>query len=340
MLNVDKPEIYTDFNSLTKLKQAAQQQSPEAIAEVAKQFESVFINMMLKSMRQASLAEGILDTQQSDFYRDMYDQQIAMHLSSRPGKTGIGIADFIIKQITPKSEDTQNTPLDHTLPVRSSFDRQSAVVMSSSKPLGDSGLSHLDQMLAELEAHQQAMSSKWQSLEDEWQSYKLEIDDNVTSKQDFIEQLWPYAKNAAGRLGVDPYLLIAQSALETGWGQAILKNAKGESSFNLFNIKADKSWQGSKTNQITVEIESGIAKKEIAGFRAYSNYQESFIDYVNFIQSNPRYSDASKKAGNAIQYIHELQEAGYATDPKYAEKIINIFKNQTSDIKRLVDGAS
>ena len=343
MLNVDSP-VYNDFQSLAKLKLEAHEQTPEAIQQVAKQFESVFLNMMLKSMRQASLSEGLLDSQQSEFYRDMYDQQIALNMA---GKPGFGLADFIVKQLSPKKYTGEKKALEDYI---DAADGSAGVALAAPQPLstalpaaGDpldaSGLRSLERNLARLETRRQALAPLWQVQDDEWQTQKLAVDPLLSSKQDFMNHLRPHAQQAAKALGVDPNLLLAQAALETGWGQAVIKNGQGESSFNLFNIKADKSWQGKQAKALTLEFAGGVAKKEVAGFRAYESFKASFDDYVNFIKANPRYSDALKKAGNPVQYLQELQQAGYATDPKYAEKILNIYNGQMSGQVRLLNGA-
>jgi flagellar protein FlgJ len=147
----------------------------------------------------------------------------------------------------------------------------------------------------------------------------------IRSAEDFVKRLHPYAEEAAQELGVDPKVIIAQAALETGWGRALVKNSDGSNSFNLFNIKADKSWQGKQAQVSTLEFDRGIAKKVNAGFRTYGSFQESLKDYVQLIKSNPRYGDALKQAGSAENYTRELQQAGYATDPNYANKIMSIY---------------
>jgi flagellar protein FlgJ len=342
MLNVDSASVYTDFNGLAKLKQGAREQSPEAIKEAAKQFESVFLSMVLKSMRQAKLSDGILDSQQSDFYRDMYDQQMAVQLA---GKSGVGLADLIATQLNPKqiredekmeAGDYLNRAVDATGGAIQPRQNRAANV-SNAKAMDASGLSSLERSLARLEACQHAVAGRWQNLDDAWQSFKIGDDQPITSKQEFMNQLLPHAQQAASELGVDANLLLAQAALETGWGQAVIKNGQGESSFNLFNIKADKSWQGKQAKTMTLEYDGGVAKKEMAGFRSYDSYKQSFDDYVNFIKSNPRYSEALKKVGNAAQYMRELQQAGYATDPRYAEKVMNIYHSQTAEQLRAMN---
>ncbi len=328
MFNSDVASVYTDFDGLAKLKQGAKEQTPEAIKQVAKQFESVFLNMVLKSMRQAKLAEGALDSKQSEFYRDMYDQQIALHLS---GKPGVGLADLIAKQLTPKqkSADEKNMQAGDYLNRAFSTGRQvvEPVVQPTTKapykpdfvsPLDDSGLSRLEESLARLERSQRAFEFQGQGGE------------AGVNKQLFMSQLLPYAQQAAGELGVDANVLLAQAALETGWGQSVIKNTQGESSFNLFNIKADKSWQGKQTRVSTLEYDGGVTKRQMAGFRSYGSFRESFDDYVDFIKSNPRYSEALRKANNPAHYVRELQKAGYATDPRYAEKVMSIYNSQTA----------
>jgi peptidoglycan hydrolase FlgJ len=328
MLTTENASVYTDFNGLAKLKQGAREQTPEAIKEVAKQFESVFLSMVLKSMRQAKLADGALDNNQSEFYRDMYDQQMAIHLA---GKPGVGLADLIAQQLTPKQKNDEEEKMQagdylnlalggssHAVvrPQNNVFSSAATTV----QPLDESGLNRLQESLDRLEQNQQSME-----LAEQMDST---MSQGNVNKQIFMSQLLPHAQQAANELGVDANVLLAQAALETGWGKAVIKNDQGKSSFNLFNIKADRSWDGNQTRVSTLEYRDGVAKKEMAGFRTYQSYKQSFDDYVNFIKSNPRYSEALKKTDNAAQYVRELQKAGYATDPRYAEKIMSIYNSQ------------
>lgn len=345
MLNVDEAKIYTDFNGLSKLKQGAREQSPEAVKEVAKQFESLFLNMVMKSMRQAKLSDGIMDSQQSEFYQDMYDQQMALQLA---GKPGIGLAEVIAKQLTPKqkTEDDEKMQLGDYLNRAAGGQNQAAIrpldrngnsgagnavkLADSAEPMDASGLNRLQKTLAQLERSQQANAKRWQELDDDWVNSAPQRIETSGNKQAFMESLLPHARQAARELGVDANLLLAQAALETGWGQSVIRNTQGDSSFNLFNIKADKSWQGKQAKVSTLEYDGDVAKKTVAGFRSYESYKDSFDDYVDFIKSNPRYDEALKKAGNPAHYIRELQQAGYATDPRYAEKVMSIYRSQIS----------
>ncbi len=292
MLNVENAAIYTDFNSLAKLKNEAKEKTPDAIKEVAKQFESIFVGMVLKSMRQAKLADGILDNSQSDFYRDMYDQQLSIHLS---GNNGIGLAEVIERQLSPD----QSVSITKAQSI-ADYERRNLMLKAAKD-------SHKPE---EIKPMLESIATK-----------------SINSISDFVKQLRPYAEQAAKKLGVDANILLAQSALETGWGTSVIKSKDGSSSHNLFNIKADKSWHGAKTSIETLEYKEGVAKKEIAGFRSYNSYQESFDDYVDFIKTNPRYKTAIKMAEKAERYVHELQQAGYATDPHYADKVMEIYNS-------------
>jgi len=279
MLGATASRAYTDFSQFAQLRRDAQQSPQESLREVAKQFESIFINMMLKSMRDASFGDPLFDSNQSEFYQEMFDKQIALDMSK---DKGIGLADALVKQMQkyiPQSKtassDTNTVALD---PFIGNRDRTS-----------------------------------------------------FNSKEDFIETMMPYAESAAEQLGVDPRVLVAQAALETGWGKAVGKRADGVTSFNLFNIKAQSGYKGNSYNKQTVEYKEGIAKQENASFRAYNSYQQSFYDYVQFIKTNSRYGNALANAADAQQYINNIQSAGYATDPHYASKVSQIMRSIEHD---------
>jgi len=310
MLSTHNADVYTDFNGLAKLKNQARKESPEALKEAAKQFEAIFLNNILKSMRQAKLADGALDNDQSKFYSDMYDQQLAVHLSGTPG---VGLADLIVKQLSPGKPECEKRSIQDYLD-----ESAGAATAVSDGRASIRAYSYRDRPLDGM-------------TEIPFQAEPLQPDQGlpIPSAEAFVRHLHPHAQQAARELGVEPGVLLAQAALETGWGRSLIKNSNGSNSFNLFNIKADKSWQGKQARVSTLEFEQGVAKKVNAGFRSYSSYRESFQDYVSFIKNNPRYADALKKAGNAEQYMRELQQAGYATDPKYADKIMSIYQGNT-----------
>lgn len=312
MLKMQATDSYLDFNALAKLKTQAREKTPDAIKEVAKQFESVFVGMMLKSMRQAKLAEGIFDNSQSDFYRDMYDQELSVHLA---GEGGIGLADLIEKQLSPN----QSKHVDQPQKI-ADYERQVLMKIIANNKSNET-LSESAKKITGVSINSQV------SHNTEGSPLK-----SIQSAEDFVKQLSVYAEQAAKQLGVDSNVLLAQSALETGWGKSVIKSSNG-STHNLFNIKADKSWKGQKTHVSTLEFREGVAKKEIAGFRSYTSYKESFDDYVNFIKTNPRYRTAIKMAAKPEQYMQELQKAGYATDPAYASKVMKIYQRTIMPIQ-------
>lgn len=330
-------DVYTDFNGLAKLKGQARKESPEALKEVAKQFESIFLNNVLKSMRAAKLADGAMDSDQSKFYNDMYDQQLAVHLSGSPG---VGLADLIVKQLSPDKPKHEKQGIEDYL------NRSGGISASGSEQLYGANRRQVNGKIDGLAEGQVKVSPYIQDGRpvDEMtefpfntdhalpaQSGALTVDHGrpIQSADEFVRRLHPLAVQAARELGVEPKVILAQAALESGWGRSVIKNSDGSNSFNLFNIKADKAWQGKQARVSTLEFDQGIAKKVNAGFRSYDSFEESFKDYVDFIKDNPRYGDALKKVGNAEQYMHELQRAGYATDPRYADKVMSIYQGNT-----------
>ncbi|WLH39447.1 flagellar assembly peptidoglycan hydrolase FlgJ [Pseudomonas sp. FP2254] len=151
-----------------------------------------------------------------------------------------------------------------------------------------------------------------------------------SSQDEFVATMLPMAEAAAKRIGIDPKYLVAQAALETGWGKSVMRAQDGTSSHNLFGIKAGKSWQGGQARAITSEFRDGAMVKETAQFRSYDSYQDSFHDLVTLLQSNDRYKDVVKSADNPERFVRELQKAGYATDPNYANKISQIANSMNS----------
>jgi flagellar protein FlgJ len=161
-----------------------------------------------------------------------------------------------------------------------------------------------------------------------------------SSADEFVNTMLPMAKEAADRIGVDPRYLVAQAALETGWGKSVMRAQDGSSSHNLFGIKAGSSWQGDSARAITSEFRNGAMVRETAEFRSYGSYKDSFHDLVTLLQTNNRYQDVVKSADNPEQFVRELQKAGYATDPDYASKISQIARQMTSYQNYAAAGAS
>jgi len=285
--DLSSAKIYTDFSGLKKLKLAAKNNDPAALEEVAKQFESFFVKMMLKQMRDASLSDGLFDNDQSRLYQDMMDQQLALNISDNKS---FGIADSIIRQLkrSEKSSGEGETMELNALPQRVNFQRT---------------------MLK--------LSNNIQTNESHFQT-----------PTDFINTMRPYAEEAAGKLGIPANILLAQSALETGWGNKVIQHGDGKNSHNLFGIKADQRWDGQHVNVSSLEYIDGKAKREFSNFKVYDSYKQSFEDYVDFIKGNDRYSSALQSNDNGEAYIKALQDAGYATDPQYANKVMDIVQRE------------
>ncbi len=310
-MDTSTASVYTDFNGLAALKGKAREDSGAARSEVARQFESLFLNMMLKSMRDASLGDGVLDGENVKFYRDIYDQQLAIHLSE---SGGVGLAEVIERQLggnlngvqpgVQEGDESlgQAADLAGQMPARL-IPRALDVVKQTPTP----------EPVAPAAANSEPAATEKTSDPSGW---KIE---------DFVEQLMPAAREAAGKLGLTPMALLAQAALETGWGKHMMRFGDGSSANNLFGIKADRRWDGEQLRVGTLEYEQGVAVRKKEGFRAYESFRDSFNDYVEFLRSNPRYEQALKNTDDPKRYFAELQKAGYATDPRYAEKITAVM---------------
>lgn len=319
-----------DLSQLDKLRQKSlsSEGADDALLEAAKQFEAIFTQMLFKSMRDANAAfeSDLVDNRTSKFYQEMADEQLSSALS-REGS--LGIAEMIYQQLKgpedPKDKATSEIPGMLTkennffLPARPS----SAVSGDdASLPLPFLPMKNIKS----LQAPNEALFNPSDIIEPALKKEKFD------SPSDFVSRLMPYAKKAAQALGTDPAILIAQAALETGWGKKIISNARG-SSHNLFNIKADPAWKGNKVAVQTLEFHQNIPVQEMASFRAYGAYEESFDDYVQFLNANPRYAPALLQSKTPDLFIEGLHNAGYATDPNYSNKVMSVFDRVKSLIK-------
>jgi flagellar protein FlgJ len=292
-----------DIKGLDALRRAAQSGDSKALDEAAKQFEAIFVQMMLKSMRKAQDVmadkDSPFNSEQVKFYRDMHDTQIASDLASNGS---IGLADIIVRQLGKTGDG----------------------YMPAGALRNDGNLSSINRnTTASTQKAREEVLGK-QSIKT-FQSFKTAAFDDA---QSFIEQLYPAAQQAAQQLGIDPKALLAQAAIETGWGQHMIHNTSGQNSHNLFGIKADRRWQGDRAMVDTIEFEQGVAATKKAPFRVYDSFADSMQDYVGFVKQNPRYEDAVKHSQSPQDYFSELQKAGYATDPDYANKVIAVFEGE------------
>nr|WP_067287969.1 flagellar assembly peptidoglycan hydrolase FlgJ [Marinobacterium profundum] len=337
-----KAQVYTDLTQLTQLKRDAKNDGPEALLQVAKQFEQMFMSMMLKSMREAnaSLAEDSpFSSGDVKFYQDMLDQQMTLELST--GK-GMGLAEVLVKQLgqqldipAAKAEASELRPLDESeRMLKRAFDGGAQLAtlaqLQRSQPAGAAELPpHVSSPhLGSADASSTQATAATVAAVGAAKSVAAAEPETFETPAEFVATLLPMAQRLAPEIGVDPKVLVAQAALETGWGRHISQDSSGRNSRNLFNIKADSAWQGERVGVSTLEYRDGVAVRESAAFRAYGSFEQSFEDYVSFLQQNPRYRQALEQAADPQAYLQELQAAGYATDPAYAKKIGRIFDSE------------
>jgi len=316
--NISKAQNYYDLNSLNSIRvesNATDKASKDAaLKEAAKQFESIFMQMLLKSMRKAEdvlASDSPFNSQTTKFYRDMQDQQMALDMSN---KGTLGLADLIVRQLGGGS--------DNYMP---------SSALRTDNTMARNGVTKNITDFAENFIAQGRSSNTRRSENDpsdEISTQKVSASEFKQPK-DFVTALSEPAKKVQQQLGVPFEVVIAQAALETGWGQKIIKTANGESSNNLFNIKADRRWDGEKASKDTLEFDNGRMLKKHEPFRVYQNIDESISDYISFLRSGERYQDALNNSDNVEHFLHGLQKAGYATDPNYANKILGTLKKVT-----------
>lgn len=304
-LNADA-SVYTDLTGLQKIKQLGKgdvADRDQALEQVAKQFESVFLGMMMKSMRDANSAfedKEMSGSNEMQFYQQMFDQQLTLSLS----QNGVGIAEAIARQLkqggsaaAPAEAEVAGLDLNH----------------------------YFDNVIQKIQQQPRSEAPEHSAEPIKTRTSRATVTGELTPES-FKEKLLPMAQQAAAALGVDAEVLLSQAALETGWGKHMIRDQYGRNSYNLFGIKADSRWQGEKAVVTTLEYRRGLPVQEKASFRAYNSYEESFQDYVAFLQGQNRYQDALNSVVDPVQYVNGLQQAGYATDPQYAEKILDIIK--------------
>ncbi|WP_333796293.1 flagellar assembly peptidoglycan hydrolase FlgJ [Rheinheimera sp.] len=418
---MNKPDVsvsYHDLSSLNQLRATAKKDETASIKQAAQQFESVFMGMLLSSMRKANESFGEdnpLNSQATEFYRDMHDSQLATELSK---KGALGLADLMVQQLSPEKSKTKaashisppsrfdvpeqknySLPSDsnmhrldsreprfvkldperivlHAMPVKAGAEPQNKpqglqpelTSLAPEQHIQTNTTSFVQQLPPEQQyaaAPKRPAGAQHFAAELQFSAVKPIIikpasqqsgvaavtakpavaevvaTQNPDAATAFIQKLLPAAEQAAAKLGLEPLALIAQAALETGWGQRMFKTAEGQSSNNLFGIKAMGNWQGDVAVVDTLEYRQGVAQKEKAKFRAYDSAEQSLSDYVELIQSNPRYQAALDVAGDTKAYFRQLQAAGYATDPNYAEKILSVLQGRAfKEVRNLLDKSS
>ncbi|MEL6448202.1 MAG: flagellar assembly peptidoglycan hydrolase FlgJ [Pseudomonadota bacterium] len=294
----------TDFGQFTDLRALAGRDRDAALNKVAGQFEALFVQEMLKSMRAASFGDPIFgEAGGGGMYRDLFDQQIADDIASG---AGVGLKDLLIRQLG-GDPGARHTPAPNPLTLARTpvarTSRASAAVASTTAPAPTAGPPSV--------------------------TASVPSPENWRDPESFIKDILPHARAVADKLGVSPLGVLAQAALETGWGQHVMPGEGGQSSLNLFGIKAGRSWQGAAVRRDTLEFEDGAMRQRREAFRAYPSLNQSFADYGALIGGSDRYAGVRNRANDVAGFAEALQRSGYATDPNYAAKIRRVASGDT-----------
>ena len=325
----NQTDFYLNFQQFGDMKLGARSGSDEAAKSVAQQFEGLFVQQMLAAMRSAAKIDTGQDSSYMNFYQEMYDKQLAQTVA---GQNRLGVAKMILQQMPDNEAESGNPATASELefsPVRVAT--QNPNIPSLKTPVVTPGVAlsadeNPTRMLPAVTQEIPAVRVSRVVDDDFAEVSRIEQANNRWQSPDrFIADILPQAQAAADNLGISARLLVAQSALETGWGKHTMKFADGRSSNNLFGIKAGPDWQGPYLQKASLEFRDGILQSQVSRFRAYDSPAQSFADYVEFVHSNSRYQQALTQAGDDQAFIREIHSAGYATDPQYADKVLNIL---------------
>lgn len=297
-----------DVQGVNQLKLDARQASPEALKQAAQQFEAVFMNMLMKSMREATPQDGPFDSEQTRMYTSMLDQQLSQRMASR----GVGLAEVMVRQLSsamnvPPSGETGAPANDRAaqgFPIKG--------LQDSLSPAG--GKPRTEPFVPGPMTTQPLPATPVRSGE------------APAHVEGFVQRLLPHAQAASAVTGIPARFMLGQAALETGWGKVEIRGADGQNSHNLFGIKAGASWTGKTVDIVTTEYVNGKPQKQVETFRAYDSYADSFQDYAKLLRSNARYQNVIAQGQDAAGFAQGLQQAGYATDPKYAQKLMGVIR--------------
>jgi flagellar protein FlgJ len=288
-----------DVQGFDAMRAQAHANPREAMKSAAKQFDAVFTQMMLKSMRDATPSDGPFDSHDTATFTSMMDQQLAQQMSSK----GIGVADAMLKQLmrnSGMSADDSNAGNNVAL---------NALAKAYANPANNGALraSH----------GYSANSALTPPVRGDGSSDKVDA---------FVDKLAAPAQAASAATGIPARFIIGQAALESGWGKREIKKSDGTPSHNIFGIKAGDDWSGKTVATVTTEYINGRPQRVVEKFRAYDSYEEAMTDYASFLKSNPRYAQVINSSHDVNGFAHGMQRAGYATDPHYAKKLISIMQ--------------
>lgn len=320
---VDPSQLAATGN-LSALKQAAANNNPQALRAAAQQFESLFVSMVLKSAQQANFKDPLFGSDQSNLYQEMYDDQVAAEMSK--GK-GLGLADMLVQQLrragvggADSSDATAAKPTGNAPAATGAPPTAGAKATVTATATASSTANAAASANGSAAAGTSACPSSAQQAQ-------------------FARRLWPDAQQAARQLGVNPVTLLAQAALETNWGRSMPQDASGGTSNNLFGIKATADWSGAAVSNDTREYSGGSASTVKAQFRSYASAGQCFQDYVDMLESNPRYAAALGTGNDVHAFGSALQQGGYATDPAYAGKLTAVAATLARALTQRLAGA-
>ncbi|WP_374277805.1 flagellar assembly peptidoglycan hydrolase FlgJ [Azonexus sp.] len=301
-----------DVKSTQDLRSQFQKNPEQGLKAAAQQFEAMFLQMVLKSMRDATPQDGLMNSDQSRFYTGMLDQQMAQDMSTRG--SGIGFARLIEQQLG-RNLVAGDAAAQLDAPAKAA---------GNDLPLAVSDTAHLRHVpvpgqLPTSAAYADRLAPRPAA------TAPTEVPAN---SREFVNRVWPHAVEASRSTGIPPQFLVAHSALESGWGRSEVRGSDGANSHNLFGIKAGRNWTGPTVEATTTEYVDGQARQVVERFRAYASYEESFRDYAALLRSNPRYSGVIGSQ-DGMEFARHLQQAGYATDPAYADKLSRIINGPT-----------
>lgn len=285
-----------DASALNRLRHSAASNTPEAARAAAQQFEAMFLGMVMKSMREATPSEGLFGSEQGKMMTGMLDQQMAQSLATR----GVGLADVLVRQMTPQKTPPMAPQMAPQIAPQATPQIASQVSPQIAPPLKPP--------LSATEPAPSAGSVRRSTL------------------TAFTEKLGAQAEAVSVATGIPARFMLAQAALESGWGRREIKHPDGSSSHNVFGIKADRQWKGKTAEVMTTEYVNGVPEKRLQRFRAYDSYAEAFSDYASMLTRSPRYAQVIASADDATTFARGLQKAGYATDPGYADKLIGVIR--------------
>jgi flagellar protein FlgJ len=289
-----------DVQGVDALRRTTRNSPQDGLKQVSRQFEAMFMQMVLKSMREATPSDGMFDSQQEKMYTSMLDQQLAQNLSGR----GLGLAEAMQAQLS-RALDASPSPQPSAL----------SKMPTGAEPHPNQAPAPAAPTVQNLSLYDAADYGSGRSAGANPQAH---VDQ-------FLSRMSGSAEVASRASGVPSQLILAQAALESGWGKREIKGDDGSRSHNLFGIKADKSWKGPVVQAATTEYVNGVPQQTKAAFRAYASYDEAFSDYARFLAGNPRYAQVLATRDPA-EAAHGLQRAGYATDPQYGDKLVRILK--------------